>query len=549
MTNPIVNITVRQTQAPNPNTLQQTGAVVSQGGTTLAVNGVARITQPSDLTPILAAALDLASLTSTGLVATATLQGTSSDIVSGSYNQSTGLVSLTLSGSLDINPGNSVAISGLIGTGSYASAEGTFVAAAGTGGTTLNYYVATGLTMTITGGTAETSLGIPNGSTFLTTIAGAQPAGYNGTFLATVVASDQFTYALASSLSSPATGTPTFTPPTQAELVLAVQEFSAQGGGVQWFVLELGAGTPAAGVAALSTYIEDNPNSQPNQAGQLPNVFYRYMLPRSWDAASGLVSLLDQYQTTTSKLYFDITTTVANYSTYQGMKNVFAMVEAPGVQATEIDVAAVEFDMLGYAPSSTNPVAPLNLAYLSAVTPYPTQGNAALLKTLGLANVNVVGTAAAGGLSQYLLSGGNMMDGNPFTYWYSVDWVQITSALNITNALITARNSNNPIYYNQNGINSLLRVIVSTLNQGISNGLVLNPVKVTTLSAADLQAALDADTYGAYTLINADPFASYVTENPNDYKQGVYNGFFCQYTPLLGFESIGFVIDVSSFAA
>jgi hypothetical protein len=220
-----------------------------------------------------------------------------------------------------------------------------------------------------------------------------------------------------------------------------------------------------------------------------------------------------------------------------------------GVPSTEFSLAAVFQTVLNYAPSSTNRVTPLNLAYLSGVTPFPTQGNAGLLSTLNTANINVVGTGAQGGISNTLLIGGNMMDGNPFNYWYSVDWVQVNGQQAVTAALINGSNNpQNPIYYNQFGINALQQVLSSVMSSGIADGLVLNPIKQTQLSAADFSNALNAGTYDGFTVVNADPFASYIAENVSDYSTGTYNGLSVDYVPLRGFESIIINITVSNFA-
>jgi hypothetical protein len=76
-------------------------------------------------------------------------------IVSGSYNSGTGLVTLTLSTASGIGPGDSAIIASATGTGSFASINGTQTAGLGTTGTTLTFTIATGLTMTITGGNYE----------------------------------------------------------------------------------------------------------------------------------------------------------------------------------------------------------------------------------------------------------------------------------------------------------------------------------------------------------------------------------------------------------
>lgn len=65
------------------------------------------------------------------------------------YVGGTGVVTLILASNPGISPGDSVTVAGLTGTGSFAAANGTFTAAAGTTGTTLKYVIATGLTLTI----------------------------------------------------------------------------------------------------------------------------------------------------------------------------------------------------------------------------------------------------------------------------------------------------------------------------------------------------------------------------------------------------------------
>jgi len=62
-------------------------------------------------------------------------------------------VTLTTAAAHGLNPGDTFEISGATGTGSFASINGEWTAVAGTTGTTLNFVLTSGLTMTITGGT------------------------------------------------------------------------------------------------------------------------------------------------------------------------------------------------------------------------------------------------------------------------------------------------------------------------------------------------------------------------------------------------------------
>ena len=73
MTNEIVKLNVTQTVAPAPATLQQTGALVSQGATTQSAGSWTILTQPSDLTPILTGGKAITSATwATGTVTVTT---------------------------------------------------------------------------------------------------------------------------------------------------------------------------------------------------------------------------------------------------------------------------------------------------------------------------------------------------------------------------------------------------------------------------------------------------------------------------------------------
>src|SRR5215470_4759588 len=62
MPTPIVTVQVTQQVAPTPSVLQKTGALISQGGTTLTVGMPALLKQYSDLAPLLPASLTLSAM-------------------------------------------------------------------------------------------------------------------------------------------------------------------------------------------------------------------------------------------------------------------------------------------------------------------------------------------------------------------------------------------------------------------------------------------------------------------------------------------------------
>lgn len=380
--------------------------------------------------------------------------------------------------------------------------------------------------------TAAAIPGLTTGDTFVTSIAGVTPAGYNGTFLATVTGSNTFTYPLASNPTSE-TVPGTYTPPNQGELISMVTTFYAQGSSQSVYVLELGAGDATSGPAALGTWITAN-----------PGFFYSYLVPRSWDGSAGLLALIAQYETPTSKTYFFTTTTLGTYSSYTGvMKNVLAEVEAPGIPLTEFSLAADFQHTLSYAPSPTNKMTPNSFAPLFGVTPYPAKGNNSLFTTLLNANINYVGTGAQGGVSGTILYEGTTADGKDFMWWYAADWTQINIALDLANAIITqSQNKINPLVYNQAGINTLQDTAVQTLQTGVSYGLLNGSVTQTALDQATFTQNLDNGVYAGQNVINAIPFSIYTAANPSDYGEGLYAGFTAVAIPQTGFKQIVFAL-------
>lgn len=454
----IVTLNVSEQVAPTPSTLQQTGALISQGGTTLTEGSFHLLTQISDLTAIQPAALALTSLTWTAEVVTAT---------------------------------------------------------------------------------AEAAHDIPVGHEVEVTIAGASPAGYNGTFLATATTTTAFTYPLASNPGAETTPG-TWTPGSVSEVMSMCTTYFGEGTQQAVYVLELGLDDSAIGIAALQTFIEDS-----------PAMFYAYCVPRSWAADETYPAFLEQYDSPSSMTYFFTTPTIENYTNFTDLeKCVFAQVEAPSIPSTEFSIAADFQALLRNNPSATNQVSPFAFTYLFGVTPYPTQNNNTLLTTLQEANVNYVGTGAEGGISDALVWRGTTMDGMDLSQWYSIDWVQINCKQALANAVINGSNNPiNPLYYDQDGIDRLQQVLATTMSNGVSFGMVLGAPVITALDGPTLDAALNAGTYANQTVINAIPFTTYSNENPGDYKEGLYKGFSVIFVTKRGFIQIVLNLVVSEFVS
>lgn len=435
MANMIVQINVTQTIAPAPSTLQRTGALVSQGGTTTAAGTTTLLTEAADLTAIARAP---------------------------------------------------AAISGA----------------------------------TWSGGTVTITTTAPHGMTVSDvvnlTIAGFTPTAYNGyDRICTITGASTFTYPLASD-PGPDTVQGTWAPIGVSVLASMVNTFFAQGTGASVYVLELGNVQTGDAIDALEAFIEAN----------TPQIFYAYLVPRTFGFDADYPAFLANYTATGAKTYFFTTLFNSNYTNYGAtLKCMVGLIEAPVIADDEFSLAAAFYRWLNYNPSTTNKVAPFAFSYLYGVTAYPLRGNGALLATYKAAKVNVVGTGAEGGITNTILQWGTTMDGRDATYWYSVDWVQINLALDISNEIINGSNNPiNPLYYDQNGINRLQARAQATMNRGISYGLVLPPVEV-----------------------DAIDFVTYVTTSPSDYASGQYNGLSTTYTPQRGFTGIIFNVNVTDF--
>lgn len=547
----IVTVNVSQQTPPAPSTLQRTGAIISTGATNTSANTRTLLTQPSDLTPILNGALALTSLTQSGGLATATTTAphglvngdvyviTIAGASPAAYN---GTWECTITGASTFTyPAHGT---GLLPSGTTSPATGTIVytledvsellAQVTTffgQGTSASVYVLELGKLDVTDAVAALQAWITANPGFFYSYLLPRTWDANAAMLAMFASFENTTaktyffvtttlqnYGLYTSLmkcvvamiESPAIGTwatNTIAAATYSDLTVTFTTTTAHGVAVgQWYQI----------------------------TGMTPASYNGWYLAEQGTTGSTLIS----------RVYAALASATVMGSLLPSYYS------NAGIPSTEFSHAADFYVSLNYNPTSTNKVAPFNLSYLYGVTAFPTQGNSSLLSTLQAANINIVGTGAAGGISATLLQGGNTMDGNTFNYWYSVDWVQINVALNITNAVINGSNTPvNPLYLNQAGIDTLQGVGARTLGSAVSYGLALGSVVQTELTATALVDALAAGTYAGNVLINAVPFADYYHSSPNDYAIGKYGGFTCVYTPQRGFAQIIFDVIVTNFVA
>ncbi|ECI3834680.1 hypothetical protein DOQ96_10280 [Salmonella enterica subsp. enterica] len=388
------------------------------------------------------------------------------------------------------------------------------------------------------------SLGWSDGDKVPVFIDGVAPKGYNGAYTATVTGDKTLTYTLNTDPGS-ATTMGTVTAVAAGEIQQMNTTYWAQGTSRAVYVLELGELSVPAAVAALGNFIDEDIS-----LGNTYQKFFSYLVPREWDTETTFKTLANNYTSPGSLVKFFVTTTIATYEAWVSGKypNVFAGVEAPAIGATEFSMAAPFQSSLANDPGSSNMVPPMAYRFMYGVTEYPPAGNGTLLKTLQDNNINYIGTAAEGGLSNKMLVAGHMLDGMPFNYWYSVAWCAINLELDLANEVINGSNTTtNPLYYEQRGIDRLQNRALKTLRSGISYGLILGQVIDTRLTQDAFNEAYENGTYAGSAVINAVPFASYTSLNQSDYADGKYNGLSAVITPKRGFESITFNLNVTNF--
>lgn len=420
-----------------------------------------------------------------------------------------GYVTATTTTDHGVLPGQTFSISGCVPS----AYNGTFVALPGTTGETLIWAYATAISVETTLGTLVANAGVPN--PYLAFVSQFEnPSSMTYFFTTTTLA----TYTQYSA--------------TQKS-VLAMVEAPVYG---TWPANALTAISWTGGVVTAAT--TTNHGILPGQwftiAGCTPNAY------------NGVFQALPG--TTGTALLWNYPTSIGSETVLGTL--VASLYSSTGIPSTEFSVASTFYDTLNYNPSPVNKVTPLNYTFEYGVTAFPQRGNQALISTLTANAINYIGTGAEGGISNTLVTPGQTLDGNDFTFWYSIDYAQINLNLAISNAVINGSNNRiNPLYYNQQGINSLQAVCVGVMNTMVSVGLALGTVVQTELTADQLDQNLDAGMYAGLIVVNAIPFAAYAVTNPSDYKIGRYAGLSVIYTPARGFEQIIVGVNVTEFVA
>jgi len=277
------------------------------------------------------------------------------------------------------------------------------------------------------------------------------------------------------------------------------------------YLLELGTAGTVAGVA---TYLQNGTKPVP----------YSVICPTAWNTDEALKTLAQTYATNAAQVYFAIDVLPAG-SFFAGIKSVWAVAKPAGSPATEDPAAGLAALIASYNLSPSQQMTSVRYSYMpgfTAFVPTKLQRNALLLN-----RVNWIDNGKEAGLPTVsLLENGVASDGLRLGFWYSTNWAQINIERDLSAAVINgSADSENPLFYDQDGINRLQQVAQATVNRGISFGLFAAAPKVAAVS-----------------------FAEYKATNPADVAAGIYGGLSVTLEPEKGFSAITLYFTVSNIA-
>jgi hypothetical protein len=298
-----------------------------------------------------------------------------------------------------------------------------------------------------------------------------------------------------------------FTP----ELDAAVKSWFKITGAPALYILEIGTGGTVANVA---TYLQNGTRPVP----------YSIICPTAWTTDEGLKSLAQTYDGADDRFYFAINT-LPSASFFVGIKSVWTMAKPAGSPATEHPAAALAALIASYNLSPAELMTSIRYSYMPGFTPF--QPTKLQKSTLFAQRINWIDTGKEAGLSDVtLLENGVASDGLRLGFWYATNWAQINIERDLAAAVINgSADTDNPLFYDQDGIDRLQQVAQATVNRGISFGLIAGAPKVTAVS-----------------------FADYKASNPADVAAGIYKGLALTFEPEKGFSAITIYFTVSNIA-
>lgn len=283
--------------------------------------------------------------------------------------------------------------------------------------------------------------------------------------------------------------------------------FFAQNSNKTLLVFEVGSsGGAQANLQLLETFID-------NKVGTA----YMYYIPNRLFADNYFATVATKYAKPDVPVYFCVNlakgdaSSDTNFNRVKGLKSVFGMY--PNCSDTNWVASGIPMGVMAsyaYDISVANKMQPLNNKIVTAQ-----------VESLKKSDIDKIVQVPASFLykngTSTLLENCLFADGEPFSYWYSWDNTMSIIESSISTAIINSSNiANSTIPYNERGID--------ILSQNIINALALcKDLNYITSFGAGYD--LGTKSIIGINTIGSIPFSEYKASNPEDYKQGIYNGF------------------------
>ena len=233
------------------------------------------------------------------------------------------------------------------------------------------------------------------------------------------------------------------------------------------------------GTAAGSLYLQNGSSGTPigtsySQAAPIAT---------TTGTSTTLADLANTYSGNTAKVYFCIESSVTNCAAYGtmgansvwvGYKAAILAVPSPSAQTGEFTSAVLLYALVSNNPGPANKLPPVQYRFASGVTPWPATGYQNSIQILANYGANWIGTGAEGGIAQNCIFKGTTSSLVQISEWYGVDWAGINTDQALANAIINGSNTNPPLEYDQHGINLLAETAQQKIDDAIAFGCLLS---------------------------------------------------------------------------
>jgi len=328
-------------------------------------------------------------------------------------------------------------------------------------------------------------------------------------------------------------------------LVQSVNDYFAMGADTALYILETG--ISGTGVGALA----DNIAYVSGWIAAHPQTLYAYAVPVGWHLETTFLTLVNAYNNfSTTPTIFLATVGHADFATIaSNPAHNLALTTNP--TETRNTAAMSQLYAITRRSPADNPrsVAPFTMQGMKGAPQFPRLDNDALFQTFENANIGYPISGREAGDPETFLKGGRTTDGKPLDWRYSVDWARINAQQAIAALVINGSKIGTlaPLWYNQEGIDRLQAVVLGVGNIGVSARLFAGATELHERATYDFLADVANGVYAGNVAINAEPLQLYKANNPTHYQQQLYAGLSMSLTPLHGFYTIVFNLNVVNF--